>query len=72
MTPNFGDNESPTDDLVPDWLLGGNRKRRVLSALARPKRPIGWKAQELSKELGCGRTTVFEIVRVLRALDALT
>src|SRR4051794_16757688 len=70
MSPNFGNNQRPPD-AVPDWLLGGNRKRRVLQALADDRRPNGWSAAELSAELGCGRTTAHEILRSLRPLDVL-
>src|SRR4051794_14199187 len=70
MSPNYGSNERP-DDVVPDWLLGGNRKRRVLQALADDDRPGGWTAAELSATLGCGRTTAHEILRTLRPLDVL-
>jgi Mn-dependent DtxR family transcriptional regulator len=69
MSPNYGTNEHPTDQ-VPDWLLGGNRKRRVLAMLAR-RSPHGWTVAELSDELGCGPTTVYEIVRALRPLGLL-
>jgi DNA-binding IclR family transcriptional regulator len=69
MAPNYGDSTRPTD-VVPDWLLGGNRKRRVLQALAE-ERPDGWTAAELSERLGCGRTTAHEILRSLRPLGVL-
>lgn len=69
MSPNYGPNARPADQ-VPDWLLGGNRKRRVLAALASgPRR--GWTPAELSEELGCGPTTVYEILRGLRPLGLL-
>lgn len=71
MPPFYGANEKPNSDLVPDWLLGGNRKRRVLAALAERDSSPGWKSAGLAQSLGCGRTTVFEIVRALRALDVL-
>lgn len=71
MSPNYGCKARPAGDVVPDWLLGGNRKRRVLYALAHPAPPDGWKAAELAEELGCGRATVFEIVRGLRPLDVI-
>lgn len=70
MSPNYGGNEQPSDG-VPDWLLGGNRKRRVLATLARSDRKRGWTAAELSDELGCGRTTTHEILRGLRPLGLL-
>lgn len=70
MSPNFGTNARP-EDAIPDWLLGGNRKRRVLQALADDASPDGWTAAGLSEHLGCGRTTVHEILRVLRPLGVL-
>lgn len=72
MTPFYGHNEPPAGDFIPDWLLGGNRKRRVLAALAAPVQPEGWKPSELARTLGCGRATVFETVRALRSLRVLT
>jgi hypothetical protein len=70
MAPFYGENDHPTDDLVPDWLMGGNRKRRVLAALAHPPRG-GWTVPKLIDDIGCGRSTAYEIVRGLRALDVL-
>jgi hypothetical protein len=71
MSPNYGDNEAPGGVLVADWLLGGNRKRRVLAALSEPEAVGAWRPAELAGSLGCGRTTVFEIVRALRAFGVL-
>lgn len=71
MSPFYGSNEPPDADLVPDWLMGGNRKRRVLASLADQARERGWTVAELVEELGCGRTTAFEIVRALRPLGVL-
>jgi len=70
MSPNYGANEQPAD-AVPDWILGGNRKRRVLAALAVSGRRRGWTAAQLSNELGCGRTTAHEILRGLQPLGLL-
>jgi DNA-binding IclR family transcriptional regulator len=67
---NYGENARPPD-LVPGWLLGGNRKWRVLHALAHPDRAEGWLCSELAEELGCGPTTVFEVVRGLRPLGVV-
>ncbi len=69
MSPNYGTREPAADD-VPDWLLGGNRKRRVLAALAGTSRR-GWTVAELAHELDCGATTVYEILRGLRPLGVL-
>lgn len=67
--PNFGANP-PELDLLADWLLGGNRKRRVIAALVRaPKGGRG--ADHLVDEEGIGRATVFEVIRALKAAGAL-
>ena len=71
MSPFYGDNKPPDADLVPDWLMGGNRKRRVLASLTDQTRDQGWTVAELIEELGCGRTTAFEIVRGLRPLGVV-
>jgi hypothetical protein len=70
MSPNYRD-KPPDADVVPDWLLGGNRKRRVLEALAlrRPKR--GWSVAELVDEGICAQTTAYEILRALKPLGLL-
>lgn len=68
--PFYGENNHPTNDVVPDWLMGGNRKRRILTALANGPRE-GWAVQTLIDEIECGRSTAYEIVRGLRALDVL-
>jgi hypothetical protein len=70
MSPNYGAND-PGADEVPDWLLGGNRKRRLLAALARPGRRQGWTAAELSDDLECGVTTAHEVLRALRPIGLL-
>jgi DNA-binding IclR family transcriptional regulator len=71
MTPFYGANDPPPRDVVPDWLVGGNRKRRVLTALADRQRERGWSVREVVDELACGRSTAYEIVRALRALNLL-
>lgn len=52
---------------VPDWLLGGKVRRRVLRGLNEGS----WKASELASEINAGRATVFEIYRALKPLEAL-
>lgn len=71
MAPFYGTNDPPIGDVVPDWLLGGNRKRRVLAALADRDREPAWSVRELVDDLRCGRSTVYEIVRALRKLDVM-
>ncbi len=53
---------------VPDWLLGGQVRRRVFEALARPD---GCNAAELAREIDAGEATVYEVIRALREIGAL-
>jgi DNA-binding IclR family transcriptional regulator len=66
--PNYGNNERP-QDVVPDWLLGGNRKRVLLRALA--ESTDGQTVAGFAKTLKCGRTTAFETVMALRDLGVI-
>ncbi|HEX5308916.1 MAG TPA: helix-turn-helix domain-containing protein [Solirubrobacteraceae bacterium] len=66
--PNYGKNQRP-GDVIPDWLLGGNRKRLLLAELVENPKALG--AQALAEHLGCGRSTAFETIRALRALDMI-
>jgi hypothetical protein len=70
MTPNFGSNP-PTADVVPDWFLGGDRKRRLLAALARPSEHENWAADELAEATSCGVATVYEVLRVLKEVGVV-
>jgi hypothetical protein len=60
-----------------DWLLGGDRKRRILEALAEESAVAdraggaGITAKEFVERLGCGRASVYETLRALRAAGAL-
>src|SRR4051812_10283574 len=65
--PFYGPNRRP-QDTVADFLLGGHRKRLIVERLASDD---GWTAVALTKTLGIGRTTVFEVIRALHAADAL-
>jgi hypothetical protein len=65
--PYYGPNRRPPDT-VADFLLGGHRKRLILERLAMDE---GWSAADLVKKLGVGRATVFEVIRALKAADAL-
>jgi hypothetical protein len=69
MSPNYGKRTSPTAYSVPDWLLGGQRKRLVLQALAAPD---GVRADDLVQRLGVGRGTAFETLRALRDVKAIS
>lgn len=53
---------------VPDWLLGGQVRRRVFEGLARRR---GCKATELAEEIGASESTVYEVIRALRAIGAI-
>jgi DNA-binding HxlR family transcriptional regulator len=64
--PNYGPNSRP-HDAGADFLLGGNRKRLIIEALAAE----AWSATELVDELDIGRSTVFEVIRALWSADAL-
>lgn len=53
---------------VPDWLLGGQVRRRVFEGLVRP---AGCNAAELAEEIGAGEATVYEVIRALREIGAV-
>lgn len=62
-----GNAETPHADVVPNWFLGGERRRLLLEAIiTRPKR--GWTVAELTERTGCGQATAYEVVRVLLSL----
>lgn len=56
-------------EYVPDWVLGGVRRRQVLQRLRDEQ---GWSAKALAGEIGCGEAWVYEIFRVLKSVEALT
>jgi DNA-binding IclR family transcriptional regulator len=66
--PNYGENEQPRD-LVPDWFLGGNRRRRLLAALVSAENAVT--VQAIREHVGCGRNTAFETVQALDALGMI-
>ena len=49
---------------VPDWLLGGHVRRRVLEALDEQ----GWTAIELAEHINAAEPTVFEVFRAMKPL----
>lgn len=68
--PNYGDNPPPGDVSVPEWILGGDRKRRVLRELADadpPEREVA----PLIDQLKVGRATVYEVLRSLERIGAV-
>lgn len=67
--PNYGP-YGRSDEELRDWLLGGNRKRRVLECLADAPEG-GWSAEVLARELECGPATVYETLRALRGARLL-
>jgi DNA-binding transcriptional ArsR family regulator len=66
---NFGPHGRGNEELR-DWLLGGNRKRRILESLAEAP-DGGWSAELLARELDCGPATVYETFRALRGAGLL-
>jgi hypothetical protein len=54
---------------VPDWILGGVRRRQVLQLL---RDETGWTAKSLAGKVGCAEAWVYEIFRVLRSVNLLT
>jgi predicted transcriptional regulator len=57
-----------TSERVPDWLLGGQVRRRVFEGLARRG---GCKAAELAEEIDAGESTVYEVIRALKHMGAI-
>lgn len=54
---------------IPDWVLGGIRRRQVFQLLRDEE---GWTAKLLAQRIGCAEAWVYEIFRVLRSVDLLT
>ncbi len=52
---------------VPDWLLGGQVRRRILEGLLHPQ---GRRAAKLASEINAGEATVYEVIRALHAIGA--
>jgi hypothetical protein len=65
--PTFKDRKLPPER-VPDWVLGGVRRRQVLQLL---RDDDGWTAKALARRIGCAETWVYEIFRVLKSVDVL-
>lgn len=53
-----------------DWLLGGNRKRRILECLTDAPEE-GWSAEALAAHLEIGQATVYETFRALKGANLL-
>jgi predicted transcriptional regulator len=53
---------------VPDWLLGGRVRRRVITALTSKE---GCNVADLAEEINAGDATVYEVLRALRGMGAL-
>jgi DNA-binding GntR family transcriptional regulator len=68
MSPNYANRQAPDPHRVPDWMLGGHRRRVILQALATGD---GCNADALASEADIGRSTVFEMLRALRAIGAI-
>jgi len=59
-----------SQDVVPDWFLGGRRRRRLLELLA-SERQRGWTVAELKDEAPCGQATAYEVVGALADIGLL-
>lgn len=59
-----------SQDVVPDWFLGGRRRRRLLALLA-SERKTGWTVAELKAEASCGQATAYEVVGALADIGLL-
>lgn len=53
---------------IPDWILGGPGRRAVFEELSSED---GCNAAVLAKEINAGPAWIYEILRVLRSIDAL-
>lgn len=67
--PNYG-TQGRGDEELRDWLLGGNRKRRILECLVEAP-DEGWSAEALALHLEIGPATVYETLRALRGAGLL-
>lgn len=61
---------APSPDAVPDWFLGGRRRRRLLELLT-SDRSDGWTVAELKTATPCGQATAYEVVAVLADVGLL-
>jgi hypothetical protein len=62
--------EPATPDAVPDWFMGGERRRLLLQTIA-SRRRRGWTVAELREKADCGQATAYEVVRVLSDIGLL-
>jgi DNA-binding HxlR family transcriptional regulator len=67
--PNTGPDVRGQPELVPDWMLGGAGRRRILKRLAEDG--DGWTGRALQEDLGLGHAWVFEVLRALRSTKAV-
>jgi hypothetical protein len=68
MTPTKPPESTP--DVVPDWFLGGERRRLLLQTIS-SRRRRGWTVAELREKTDCGQATAYEVVRVLTDIGLL-
>jgi hypothetical protein len=64
--PYHRPDQPPPDEFVPDWVLGGAGRRRILERLAESR---GYTGTELKTE--AGHAWVYEMLRALKAIDAV-
>jgi DNA-binding IclR family transcriptional regulator len=68
--PSVASPQTSNPDPVPDWFLGGRRRRRLLELLS-AERADGWTVAELKAEAPCGQATAYEVVGALAEIGLL-
>lgn len=66
---NRGPQGRTEPETVLDWMLGGAVRRRIIQRLAEPG--DGWSGAALEDELRVGRAWPFEVLRVLKSIEAV-
>jgi DNA-binding HxlR family transcriptional regulator len=67
--PYHGPHGRADAEVIPDWVLGGAARRRILERLAEPG--DGWTGKLLVADLEIGPAWVYEVLRALKAIDAV-
>lgn len=70
MSPFYG-RQQPGRDSAANWLFGGDRKRRIVEALAASLDDDGLPVKEIETSANCTTVTVFETLRGLKAIGAV-
>jgi hypothetical protein len=61
----------PSDDSVPDWFLGGSRRKRRLFEAMLSQPDAVWTVAELKEEAMTAPATAYEVVRALVGIGML-